>query len=191
MYYNDGMDLRSYRRDLQTKKKELARLLRQRQELDHKIVQLQPLISHLEGLCRELGDRAAKEAAAKVELTTGLTELARTTLEEAALPISASDLKTRMEAKGFDFSKYASPLATLHTVLNRLVKSGKAKVIPQKGGKKAYQWITVTDHLISLLQIVDKVGERAQAKAAPGKPAPGTATSDRSRATTPLKSQRR
>jgi hypothetical protein len=186
-YYRETMNLRSYRRDLHTKKQELAGLLRQRQEIDQKIAQLQPLISHLEGLCRELGDRAAKEAAAKVELTTGLTELARTTLEEAALPLSASDLKTRMEAKGFDFSKYTSPLAILHTVLNRLVKSGKVKVILQKGGKKAYQWITVTDHLISLLQVVNKVAERSQAKGTPGKPAPGNASANRSRATIPPK----
>lgn len=174
------MNLRSYRRDLQTKKQELARLLRSRQEIDHKIAQLQPLISHLEGLCRELGDRAAKDAAIKVELTTGLTELARTTLEGAALPLSASELKTRMEAKGFDFSKYASPLATLHTVLNRLVKSGKVKVIPQKSGKKAYQWITVIDGLLSLL---NEVAEHSQAKARVGQATPGNATTDQSRAT--------
>ena len=181
------MNLRSYRRDLQAKKQELARLLRQRQEIDHKMAQLQPLISHLEGLCRELGDRAAKEAAAKIELTTGLTELARTTLEEAALPLSASDLKKRMEAKGFDFSKYTSPLAILHTVLNRLVKSGKVKVVPQKGGKKSYQWITVIDSLLSVLQVMSKVAERSQAKATPGKPAPVNANADRSRATIPPK----
>ena len=183
-YYHGTMNLHSYRRDLRTKKQELAGLLRQRQEIDQKIAQSQPLISHLEGLCRELGDRAAKEAAAKVELTTGLTELARTTLEEAALPLSASDLKTRMEAKGFDFSKYTSPLAILHTVLNRLAKSGKVKVVPLKGGKKSYQWITVTEHLISLLQVVNKVAERSQAKATPEKPSPGNGAIDRPRTTT-------
>ena len=176
------MKLRSYRRDLHTKKQELAKLLRQRQEIDHKIAQLQPLISHLDGLCRELGDRVAKEAAIKVELTTGLTELARTTLEEAALPLSASELKTRMEAKGFDFSKYASPLATLHTVLNRLVKSGRVKVVALKGGKKSYQWITVIDGLLSLL---NKVAEHSQSKARAGQATPGNATTDRSR-TAPL-----
>jgi hypothetical protein len=180
--YTDSMNLRSYRRDLQTKKQELARLLRNRQEIDHKIAQLQPLISHLEGLCRELGDRVAKEAAIKVELTTGLTELARTTLEEAALPLSTRELKTRMEAKGFDFSKYASPLATLHTVVNRLVNSGKVKVVALKGGKKSYQWITVIDGLLSVLT---KVAEHSQAKARAGHAPSGNATVDRSR-TTPL-----
>ena len=179
-----NMNLRSYRRDLHTKKQELARLLRQRQDIDHKIAQLQPLISHLEGLCRELGDRAAKQAAIDVELTTGLTELARATLEEVALPLKASDLKARMEGKGFDFSKYTSPLAILHTVLNRLVKSGQVKVVPQKGGKKSYQWITVTERLISLLQVVNNVAERSQAKATHGKPAPTNTISNRSRTAT-------
>jgi hypothetical protein len=156
--YNRDMTLTSYRRDLQARKRELAGLLKQRQVFDRQMAQLQPIINHLEGLCRELGDRAAKENAAKVELTTGLTELARVTLEEAYMPLSASEVKKRMEAKGFDFSKYSNPLASIHTVLKRLVKSRQVKVVPQKAGKKAYQWITVIDGLLSLLA---KPGTRA------------------------------
>jgi hypothetical protein len=38
-----------------------------------------------------------------------------------------------------------------------------------------------------LLQVVNKVGERSQAKATPGKPAPGNVSADRSRATIPPK----
>lgn len=156
------MTLRSYRRDLQAKKRELVKLLSQRQKIDQKMAQLQPIINHLEGLCRELGDRAAKETAAKAELTTGLTELARITLEEAFIPLSTSDLKERMEAKGFDFSNYSNPLASIHVVLQRLVKGRQVKVVPQKGGKKAYQWITLVDNLLSLLS---RVGEAAERKA--------------------------
>ncbi len=156
--YNQRMSLTTYRRDLQARKRELAGLLRQRQAIDQKMAQLQPIINHLEGLCRELGDRAARENAAKVELTTGLTELARVTLEEAYVPLSASELKQRMEVKGFDFSKYSNPLASIHTVLQRLVKSGKVKVVPQKAGKKAYQWITVIDGLLAILEAVGTKG---------------------------------
>jgi hypothetical protein len=155
------MTLIAYRRDLQARRRELMNLLKQRQKTDQKIAQLQPIISHLEGLCRELGDRAVKETAAKFELTTGLTELARLTLEEAHIPLSASDLKKRMEVKGFDFSKYSNPLASVHVVLRRLVKSGKVKVVPQKGGKKAYQWITLIDSLVSLLETVNTVNKVA------------------------------
>ncbi len=157
------MSLTTYRRDLLARKRELARLLKQRQGTDQKIAQLQPIINHLEGLCRELGDRAARENAAKVELTTGLTELARVTLEEAYMPLSAGEVKQRMERKGFDFSKYSNPLASVHVVLQRLVKHGQVKVIPQKGGKKAYQWITAIDGLLSLL---DTVGKKAIAQSA-------------------------
>ena len=150
------MNLTAYRRDLNAKKRELAALLRQRQGIDQKIAQLQPLIGHLEGLCIELGDRAAKETAAKVELTTGLTELARLTLEEAYIPLSPSELMKRMQSKGFDFSRYSNPLASIHVVLQRLVKSGQVKAVPQKGGKKAYQWITVIDGLLSILAKASK-----------------------------------
>jgi hypothetical protein len=151
------MTLTSYRRDLRARKRELATLLGQRQKIDQKIAQLQPVINYLEGLCRELGDRAAREAATKVELTTGLTELARITLEEAYIPVSASDLKERMKAKGFDFSRYSNPLASIHVVLRRLVKSRQVKVVPQKGGRKTYQWVTAIDNLLSLLHTVNKI----------------------------------
>lgn len=173
MYYNDRtMTLTSYRRDLQARKRELADLLRQRQKIDERMARLQPLISHLEGLCRELGDRAAKEHATQVELTTGLTELARVTLKEAYIPLRPSELRQRMETKGFDFSHYSNPLSSIHVVLRRLVKSHQVKVVPQKGGRKAYQWITVIDALLSVLQTVSTAAERSQLKGVEGRPNP-------------------
>jgi hypothetical protein len=154
-------------------------LLRQRQKIDEKMARLQPLINHLEGLCRELGDRAAKEHATKVELTTGLTELVRVTLREAFIPLSTSELKQRMETKGFDFSHYSNPLSSIHVVLQRLVKSGQVKVVPQRGGRKAYQWITVIDALLSVLQTVSTAAERAQAKVIQAKQGPGSEAAPR------------
>ena len=151
------MTLASYRRDMQARKRELVTLLSQRQKIDGKIAQLQPIISHLEGLCRELGDRVARETAVKAEMTTGLTQLARVTLEQAYMPLSTSELKRRMEAKGFDFSKYSTPLSSIHVVLQRLVKGRQVRVVPQKGGKKAYQWITLIESLLSTLQKVSDV----------------------------------
>ena len=174
------MTLAAYRRDLKARKRELADLLRQRQTIDQKIAQLPPVINHLEGLCKELGERVAHETATKVELTTGLTELARVTLEEMFIPLSASELKQRMEVKGFDFSRYSNPLASIHTVLQRLVKSGKVRVVPQKGGKKAYQWITVIDGLLSLLQNVSAVAAQRSLPKEAAKHGPSNETASRS-----------
>jgi hypothetical protein len=136
------------------------------------MAQLQPVINHLEGLCKELGDRVAQDTATTVELTAGLTELARLTLEEMFVPLSASELKKQMEVKGFDFSGYSNPLASIHTVLQRLVKSGKVKVVSQKRGKKAYQWITVIDGLLSLLQNVSAVAAQRSLSKEAAKPGP-------------------
>jgi DNA repair exonuclease SbcCD ATPase subunit len=158
------MTLRGYRRDLNAAKKALAGLAKQRQHIDQKMAQLQPVINHLEGLCKELGEKVAHETATKVELTTGLTELARITLKEAFVAVSAGELKKRMEAKGFDFSKYSSPLASVHTVLKRLVKSGQVKVVPQKGGKKTYQWITAIDSLLTVLGTMNSLAQRMESK---------------------------
>jgi hypothetical protein len=160
------MDLSSYRRDLQAHKRALASLLNERKKIDEQIARLQPLINHLEGLCHELGDRAARDTAAKAAMTTGLTNAARVTLEEAFGPLTPADLKHRMEAKGFDFSHYSLPLSSLHVVLQRLVKAGQVKVVPQKGGKKAYQWITTVDTLLSVLDTMTKVAQASQARAA-------------------------
>jgi hypothetical protein len=176
------MSLSSYRRDLAARKRELANLLKQRQKIDAKIVRLPPLISHLEGLCRELGDRAVKEQAVKVEMTTGLTELARVTLKEAFVPLSTPELKQHMETKGFDFSRYSNPLSSIHVVLQRLVKSGEVKVILQKGGHKAYQWLTAFDNLLRALETVTQVAQRVEGRQAQLKLAagPGTAATSQS-----------
>jgi hypothetical protein len=163
------MTLTAYRRDLQARKRELVSLLTQRQKIDQRMAQLQPVINHLEGLCRELGEKIAHETAGNLELTTGLTDLARATLQEAYMPVSASDLMNRMEGKGFDFSKYSNPLASIHTVLRRLVKSRQVKVVPQKGGKKAYQWITIIENFLTALQTVAKTAAQQPQPTEPNK----------------------
>jgi hypothetical protein len=186
--YHIIMTLTEYRRDLQARKRELVSLLQQRQKIDQKMAQLQPVISHLEGLCRELGEKVAHETAVKHELTTGLTELARVTLREAFIPVSASDLKSRMEARGFDFSKYSNPLASIHTVLQRLVKSSQVKVVPQKGGKKTYQWITVIDSFLTVLQSLNKMAAAQQSPATePNKLSRGKDAANQLRYVTPQK----
>jgi hypothetical protein len=71
-----------------------------------------------------------------------------------------------MEAKGFDFSRYSNPLASIHVVLQRLVKSGQVKSVPRKAGKKAYQWITAIDNLLTVLNAVStRAAQQSQRKA--------------------------
>ena len=41
----------------------------------------------------------------------------------------------------------------IHTVLKRLVQSGEVRMVPQAKGKKAYQWVSPTDKLLSELRL--------------------------------------
>jgi hypothetical protein len=92
------------------------------------------------------------ERVVKAHLNMGITELARVMLKETSLPMTATDLKERIEARKLDLSRYSNPLAVIHTVLKRLVQSGEVKVVPQKYGKKAYQWVSTTEKLLSELR---------------------------------------
>jgi DNA-binding transcriptional regulator GbsR (MarR family) len=149
------MPITNYRRALFDANQDLARCLEQRQKIDHKVARLQAVVSQLQDLCAELDQKhfaRRVERVVKADLTMGITELARVILKETSLPMTASDLKERMQARKLDLSRYSNPMAVIHTVLKRLVQSGEAKVVPQKQGKKAYQWLSTTDKLLSELR---------------------------------------
>jgi hypothetical protein len=66
----------------------------------------------------------------------GMTDCVRKILAEAAEPLSASDVRDRLETMGFEMKSYSNPLATVHTVLRRLSESGEAEAHDCEGVKK-------------------------------------------------------
>lgn len=50
----------------------------------------------------------------------GLTDSVRAILTEAGEPLTASEIRDRLEAKGLDMKSYSNPLANVHTILRRL-----------------------------------------------------------------------
>ncbi len=149
------MTNRNYRKALYQAKQELAHELVERQKSDQKVARLQALITQLQDLCAEQDQKQfwkCIDRAVKVDLRGGITETIRVLLKETVLPMTATDLKAGIVARKYDLSRFQNPLAVIHTVLNRLVKGGEVKVIPQKYGKKAYQWVSTTEKLLSELQ---------------------------------------
>src|SRR5580658_2892117 len=53
----------------------------------------------------------------------GLTESIRAILTEAGEPLTASEIREKLEAKGFDMKSYSNPLANIHTILRRLTEA--------------------------------------------------------------------
>jgi hypothetical protein len=146
---------KNYRKALYQAKQELARELVERQKSDQKVARLQALITQLQDLCAEQDQKRfwnGIERVVKADLKGGITETIRVLLKEMSLPMTATDLKAGIEARKYDLSRFQNPLAVIHTILNRLVKRGEVKVIPQKYGKKAYQWVSTTEKLLSELR---------------------------------------
>jgi hypothetical protein len=149
------MTTKNYHRTLFEAKQDLARCLVKRQKIDHKVARLQAVISNLENLCAELDQKGFEkrvERVIKADLTVGITESARIILKENFFPLTASELKESIEARKHNLSTYSNPLAVIHTVLKRLVLSGEVRVVPQAKGKKAYQWVSTADKLLSELR---------------------------------------
>lgn len=155
------MAKREYQRALTSARRELERLLQQRLRIEQRMTELQPIIRNLENLCQDLDQRRAAEQAASKELLQGLTQEVSKTLKSNYSPMSPRQIMDDMVRRGFDFKTYSSPLASVHTVLRRLVKAGKAEIVPQPKGKKRYKWVV---SIMDLIETLKGVGELARQK---------------------------
>ena len=118
-----------YRRALDAACREWEALARQRTALEERLTQLTETIGTLTRLCG---------LTPKIEW--GLTDACRAILRNAASPMTPVEVRNRLAAIGFDLSEYSNELASIHTVLKRLKKSGELRFVPRAGGKHAYEW---------------------------------------------------
>jgi len=110
---------------------ELDALVRARAELDRKIAGVRLVIQGLRQM------QGADETTGQE--SEGLTDSCRTVLRSAGKPLSAQEIKERLDGRGFDWSRYSSPASALHTVLKRLATRGQA-VAAESDGKLRYCW---------------------------------------------------
>ena len=71
----------------------------------------------------------------------GMTDSIRTILTEAGEPLTASEIRDRLEQKGLDIKSYSNPLANIHTILRRLTEAKAVETTheinaPAAGGKR-------------------------------------------------------
>ena len=155
--------MKNYRRALYEANQDLAHCLVEREKIDHRIARLETVITDLQNLCAELDRKSFENRVDRVirsGLKQGITETARLILKETFFPMNARELKTGMEARKLDLSRYSNPLAVIHTVLKRLVQSGEVKVVARDKGRKAYQWVRPTEKLLSeVLRTNEQIGQ--------------------------------
>lgn len=131
------MDRMDFTKSLETAKVELAHLqkelgdcLKEQGRLEKKIVAVRQMIV---GFSDALGEKFVEED------SLGLTDAIRQAYKTAGGKLAPTELKDRLESIGYDTSKYGNLMASLHSVINRLVTQGQLKTIVI-AGKQYQEW---------------------------------------------------
>src|SRR6202795_4325148 len=124
---------------------ELKQLLRQRADIMKRIGTVKQTIV---GLANLFGDDVLSEEL--LELVDrkssgrqpGFTKACRMVLMDANRALSARDVCDRIQEKAPPMlARHKDPMASVTTVLNRLVAYGEAKAVSLDNGRRAWQWV--------------------------------------------------
>jgi hypothetical protein len=125
---------------------ELRRLMQQRAEIIKRIGTIKQTIA---GLCNLIGDhelgndlRELVNCKAGVR-RSGLTQLCRTVLMEASCPVNAREVSEQIQRQtNSGLPSHKNLVASVITVLNRLVQYGEARTVLRENGRRAWLWVS-------------------------------------------------
>lgn len=125
---------------------ELRQLMRQRAELMKRIGTVKQTIV---GLANLFGDAVLNdELLALVDRKSGgrqpgFTKACRMVLMEANKPLGAREVCDQIQQRMPPILvRHKDPLASVTTVLNRLVEYGEARTVMRENGRRAWQWVS-------------------------------------------------
>ncbi len=125
---------------------ELRQLLVQRAEIMRRIGTIKQTIA---GLANLFGDGILNDELLELidrkssGRQPGFTKTCRTILMEAGRSLSARDVCDLIHAKDpAMMARHKDPIASVTTVLNRLVDYGEAKAVTLANGRRAWHWIS-------------------------------------------------
>jgi len=72
---------------------------------------------------------------------TGLTKGCRLVLMQSTDPMRPRDVCERLFHHGVSLEKHKDPLASVTTILNRLVHYGEARLVERSDGRRAFAWV--------------------------------------------------
>ena len=130
---------------LRSAHEELRTLLRQRAEIMKRIGTVKQTIV---GLANMFGDEVLNDEL--LELVDrksngrqpGFTKACRMVLMEAGRPLGAREVCEHIQEKVPPvLLRHKDPLASVTTVLNRLMEYGEARTIIRENGRRAWQWV--------------------------------------------------
>jgi hypothetical protein len=82
----------------------------------------------------------------------GFTKACRTALMEAGHPLGAREVCQELEKRSpAILSRHKDPLASVTTVLNRLVDYGEARSLSNDRGRRVWEWVSDTDRTMGVV----------------------------------------
>ena len=142
MVSNPPVKTEEYKRTLDAAKAELETLTEQREAIDERISKLKRAIIALSPLSETEGSNpfGVDLTPLTVELAAyGITDACREVLKSAGKPVTPVEVKMRLVQMNPAFAKQGSLMASIHTVLKRLVpKDAKSWITDQ--GETVYEW---------------------------------------------------
>jgi phage terminase large subunit-like protein len=138
----------SYKKALEDSKKDLRKLVSQRDEINLKIERKQAVIKALANALDD-PDEASAQIAEMDEIVSpvGLTDKIRIVLRSSMDGFTAVEVRGMLEALKFDLSDYSNALATIHTTLKRLERAKEVKSEITPTGDKVYIWQPVRSQI--------------------------------------------
>ena len=125
---------------------ELRQLLQQRSEIMKRIGTVKQTIAGLADLFGEeaLGDELLELIDRKPNgRQPGFTKACRRVLMEVRRPLGAREVCTELERQApAILARHKDPLASVTTVLNRLVDYGEARSLSNSRGRRVWEWVS-------------------------------------------------
>ena len=125
---------------------ELLQLLEQRAEIMKRIGTVKQTIAGLAGL---FGDEVLSEELLELidrkpnGRQPGFTKACRRVLMEVHRPLGAREVCAELERQApAILARHKDPLASVTTVLNRLVEYGEARSLTNERGRRVWEWVT-------------------------------------------------
>ena len=134
---------------------ELLQLMQQRAEIVRRIGTVKQTIVGLANLFGDhvLGDDLLELIDRKPNgRQPGFTKACRTALMEAGRPLGAREVCQELEKRSpAILSRHKDPMASVTTVLNRLVDYGEARSLSNERGRRVWEWVSDTDRTMGVV----------------------------------------
>ncbi len=138
---------------------ELQDLIRLRSEIMKRIGTVKQTIVGLANLFGDniLSDDLQKMLDRKSNRQMGFTKACRIVLMEASRPLGAREVCEQIQVRIPPIiERHKDPLASVTTVLNRLVEYGEAKAVVRENGRRAWEWVSEGSPRLANTAMVDR-----------------------------------